>query len=205
MKKLVCEQACLIIWDNLNIAFRVNEQRQASKDHFDNGTTATLIPLYDVPFNSIPLSSLPRRSTRHITFDIQPHIDLLPSLQQVTELEACMLWHIEDILFTTFPELYQWFKDINCDPPSVLLISVHKTEQHPLPAALIDESTIDGTLDVMDHIFFRTLGLTTEEIENHGPFILAGDQLTIALRIVRHTVRQQSATERVQCICLIPF
>jgi hypothetical protein len=181
LKKLVRNQACLVVWDNLNIAFRVNEQRQASKDHFDNGTTATLIPLYDIPFNSIPLSSLPRRSTRRITFDIEPHIDLLPSLQQVTELEACMLWYIEDLLFKAFPELHQRFKDINRDPPSVQLIPVHKTEQHPLPAALIDESTIDGTLDVMDHIFFRTLGLTAEEIEKHGPFILAGDQLTNAL------------------------
>jgi hypothetical protein len=181
LKKLVREQACLVVWDNLNIAFRVNEQRQASKDHFDNGTTATLIPLYDVPFGSIPLSSLPRRNTRRITFDVQPHIDLLPSLQQVTELEASMLWNIEEILFMAFPELHQRFKDINRKPPAVLLIPVHKTDQHPLPAALIDESTIDGTLDVMDHIFFRTLGLNAEEIEKHGPFILAGDQLTNAL------------------------
>jgi hypothetical protein len=39
----------MVIWDNLNIAFRVGEQRKASKDHFDNGTTATLIPLYVYP------------------------------------------------------------------------------------------------------------------------------------------------------------
>jgi len=36
-----------IIWDNINIAFRVVHQRVESKDHFDNGTTATLIPLFD--------------------------------------------------------------------------------------------------------------------------------------------------------------
>jgi len=41
-------QAFLIIWDNLNIAFRVGEQRKASKDHFDNRMMATLIPLYGV-------------------------------------------------------------------------------------------------------------------------------------------------------------
>ncbi|EDQ99724.1 uncharacterized protein LACBIDRAFT_334739 [Laccaria bicolor S238N-H82] len=181
MKKLVCEQACLVVWDNLNIVFRVNEQRQASKDHFDNGMTVTLIPLYNVPFGSIPLSSLQPQSTRRITFDIQPHVDLLPSLQQVTELEASMLWQIEEILFTAFPQLHQRFKDINREPLSVLLIPVHKTEQYPLPAALIDESTIDGTIEVMDHIFFWTLGLTAEEIEKHGPFILAGDQLMNAL------------------------
>jgi|SRR5882762_8557390 len=41
---LVSQWAFLIIWDNLNIAFRVGEQRKASKDHSDNGDTH-LIPL----------------------------------------------------------------------------------------------------------------------------------------------------------------
>src|SRR5882762_9434038 len=50
---LVGRRAFMIIWDNLNIAFRVGEQRKASKDHFDNGTTATLIPLYDVEFGGL--------------------------------------------------------------------------------------------------------------------------------------------------------
>ncbi|EDR00029.1 uncharacterized protein LACBIDRAFT_334508 [Laccaria bicolor S238N-H82] len=43
-------QAVMIIWDNLNIAFNVTEQRHDSKAHFDNGTTATLIPLFGVEF-----------------------------------------------------------------------------------------------------------------------------------------------------------
>src|ERR1700677_4241979 len=43
---LVHEHVFMIIWDNLNIAFQVSEQRMASKDHFYNGTTATLIPLF---------------------------------------------------------------------------------------------------------------------------------------------------------------
>jgi hypothetical protein len=52
---LVGQQVFLIIWDNLNIAFSVGEQYKASKDHFDNRTTATLIPLYDVEFGGLPL------------------------------------------------------------------------------------------------------------------------------------------------------
>jgi hypothetical protein len=58
---LVGWRAFLIIWDNLNIAFHVGEQRKASKDHFDNGTTATLIPLYDVEFGGLPLDLKPLR------------------------------------------------------------------------------------------------------------------------------------------------
>jgi hypothetical protein len=37
-------RAFMIIWDNLNIAFRVGEQQKASKDHFDNDTTAHTCP-----------------------------------------------------------------------------------------------------------------------------------------------------------------
>lgn len=37
------KRAFMIIWDNLNIAFRIGEQRKASKDHFDNCTTATTL------------------------------------------------------------------------------------------------------------------------------------------------------------------
>ena len=51
----------MIIWDNLNIAFRVGEQRKGSKDHFDNGTTATLIPLYEF---GLPLDLKPPRDNR---------------------------------------------------------------------------------------------------------------------------------------------
>ncbi|KAJ7137065.1 hypothetical protein C8R44DRAFT_948841 [Mycena epipterygia] len=36
-----------IVWDNLNIAFKVAAQRLNSKSHFDNGTTSTMIPVFD--------------------------------------------------------------------------------------------------------------------------------------------------------------
>ncbi|KAJ7450876.1 hypothetical protein FB451DRAFT_1146240 [Mycena latifolia] len=46
LRRMVQEKACMIVWDNLNIAFKVSEQRHNSKDSFENGTTGTLIPLY---------------------------------------------------------------------------------------------------------------------------------------------------------------
>ena len=101
---LVGRRAFMIIWDNLNIAFRVGEQRKASKDHFDNGTTATLIPLYDVEFGGLPLNLKPPRDNRRPVIDFN-HEDILPSRRQVQELEAEQLWHIEDILFDAFLEL----------------------------------------------------------------------------------------------------
>ena len=63
-QKIARTQAFMIIWDNLNIAFRVSEQRHDSKDHFDNGTTATLVPLYGVEYGGLPLLLKPKRTTR---------------------------------------------------------------------------------------------------------------------------------------------
>jgi len=57
--ELIGRQAFMIIWDNLNIAFWVGEQHKESKDHFNNRTTVTLIPLYDVKFSSLPLNLKP--------------------------------------------------------------------------------------------------------------------------------------------------
>ena len=50
------EQGLYARTDNLNIAFKVSEQRHDSKDHCDNGTTATLVPLYGVKYGKLPSS-----------------------------------------------------------------------------------------------------------------------------------------------------
>ena len=55
-------EAFMLIWDNLNIAFKVSEQRHDSKDHFDNGTTATLVPLYGVKRGELPFK--PKHTNR---------------------------------------------------------------------------------------------------------------------------------------------
>lgn len=172
-------RAFMIIWDNLNIAFRVGEQRKNSKDHFDNGTTATLVPLYGVNYGDLLLSLKHVRETRlpAIDFDCR---DQMPSLQTVCELEAASIWHIEDMLYEAFPDLRKRLGPIP-PPPSVLTIPLRKTEQYPLPAMHIDESSLDGTLEVVDHIVRNTLKMTAEDVEKHGLIMCAGDQLTISL------------------------
>ena len=174
-------KAFMIIWDNLNIAFRVGEQRIASKDHFDNGTTATLIPLFGVEFGGLPLNLLSPRKTRLPVLGFKPECDLMPTLQQVLDLEAAECWHIEDILFDAFPELRERFKSTILPPPSILPIPLHKTEQHPLPTMHIDESSLDGTLEVFSSIFCHTLKMSSVDLQKHGVVLCAGDQLSISL------------------------
>lgn len=151
IEALVKVRPFMIVWDNLNIAFRVSEQRKDSKDHFDNGTTATLIPLIDIPNGHLSLDFLPPRLTRLPIINFGPQ-DLLPSLEQVQQLEAASHWHILDILLDAFPSLRRKFADNIKAPPVVLSIPVHQTEQYPLPAMHIDESSIDGALEVIDSI-----------------------------------------------------
>jgi hypothetical protein len=178
--RLVGRRAFMIIWDNLNIAFRVGEQRKASKDHFDNGTTVTLIPLYDVEFGGLPLDLKPPRDNRRPVVDFN-HEDMLPSPRQVQELEAEQCWHIEDILFDAFPELRTWFKDQIKPVSNIFPIPVHQTEQFPLPAMHTDESSLEGTLQVLSDIITKTLKLSGDGLEKHGIILCAGDQLTMSL------------------------
>lgn len=173
-------QAFMLVWDNLNFAFRVNEQRLDSKDHFDNGTTATLIPLYDVAFGELSLDMNLPRKTRLNELDFAP-MDLLPSSEQIDQLEDAMLWHIEDILLERFPTLRAQLADDIRPVPTVEAIPLHKTEQFPLPAMHIDESSLEGTLNVIDTIVTKVLKLSEDDIRAHGVVICAGDQLTNSL------------------------
>jgi len=75
-RELVKNCMIMIVWDNLNIAFRVEAQRQDSKDHFDNGTTGTVIPMFDpftgsvrTPHGTLPLDLKPPRTTTNPTFE----------------------------------------------------------------------------------------------------------------------------------------
>ena len=106
---------------------------------------------------------------------------LLPSVAQVRQLEEDQLWHLENILLDFIPALRRRLGESFPPPPAVLPIPLHRTEQYPLPAMHIDESSLDGTIDVMDTIFRKTLNLSDEDIRKHGLFICAGDQLSISL------------------------
>ena len=170
-------QAVMIIWDNLNIAFNVMEQHHDSKAHFDNRTTATLIPLFGVEFGGLPLDLLPHRNNRLPLLSFGP-ADLLPSLEEARHVEDGQLWHIQDILYDAFPDLRDRFHHEIEAAPSVYQIPLHKTKQYPLPAMHIDESSLDGTLEVLDTIVTRHLKFTAEDLQKHGILICAGDQLS---------------------------
>ena len=179
-RKIAHTRAFMVIWDNLNIAFKVSEQRHDSKNHFDNGTTATLVPLYGVEYGGLPVTLKPKRERRNTILDIKPE-DLVPTREEADRVQLGQLWHIEDILYDQFPALRKRLGSAIEPAPSVLQIPVHKTEQYPLPAMHIDESSLEGTLGVLNTIFRDSLRLTEDDIKKHGIIICAGDQLSLSL------------------------
>lgn len=60
-------------------------------------------------------------------------------------------------------------------------ILVYKTEQYPLPAMHLDKSSLEGTLQVLSHIFKTSLNLSKDDLKSHGIVICAGDQLSLSL------------------------
>ncbi|KAJ7280448.1 hypothetical protein C8J57DRAFT_1058002, partial [Mycena rebaudengoi] len=104
VRKIAHKRMFMLIWDNLNFAFRVGRQRLGSNDHFDNGTTASLIVLWGFAVGNLPLKILQPRKTRLPVLEFTAS-DLLPSLEDVQQLEALHRWHIEDILVQAYPIL----------------------------------------------------------------------------------------------------
>ncbi|EKM51205.1 uncharacterized protein PHACADRAFT_165800 [Phanerochaete carnosa HHB-10118-sp] len=70
--------------------FCVGEQCHNHKDHFDSGTTATLVPLHGIDHGELPLSVLKPRTTCIHALNFEP-VDLLPSAEQIQQLEDAML------------------------------------------------------------------------------------------------------------------
>ncbi|KAJ6612996.1 hypothetical protein B0H10DRAFT_1806360 [Mycena sp. CBHHK59/15] len=180
LRRMVQGKACMIVWDNLNIAFKVGEQRHDSKDTFENGTTTTLIVLYGVLRGELELELLAPRTTRKPVIDFEP-MDTLPTTEHIIQTRDSALWHVRRTLLEWFPKLGAKFKDDHGDIPVIRAIPLHTTEQLPTPAMKIDESSLDGTIDVIDTTVTRTLQFTAAGMHAHGVMFNGGDLLSLNL------------------------
>ncbi|KLO10804.1 hypothetical protein SCHPADRAFT_832004 [Schizopora paradoxa] len=179
VRSVAKKSTVMVVWDNLNIAFKVSEQRMTNKAHFDNGTTASMIVLEGVPVGTLRTDMVPPRVYRTIQLPFSAE-DVLPSPEVSQELANAHLYHIVDILFNAFPTLRALFNDKNPVPVKDR-IPLHKTRHYALPAMKIDESSLDGTLDVVETIIKKTLDLNDDDVKKQGVILCAGDQLTISL------------------------
>ncbi|KAJ6607231.1 hypothetical protein B0H10DRAFT_1818766 [Mycena sp. CBHHK59/15] len=186
IRELVKTSMCQIVWDNLNIAFRVAAERLKSKNHFDNGTTATVIPVFDpetggnAPHGTLPFSMKPPRERTLPVLDWTAE-DVLPSPECAEQLSRSCFWQLKCLALEHIPGISAELKKLLEECPIVDQILLHKTWQYPLPAMNLDESSLEGTLQVYLTIL-RNMGLDDETLEAHGLMFDDGDLLTDSLK-----------------------
>ncbi|KAK6992307.1 hypothetical protein R3P38DRAFT_3435555 [Favolaschia claudopus] len=198
VRQLIRKSMCQIVWDNLNIAFRVASERLQAKSHFDNGTTVTAIPLFDpatggnARHGTLPFSMKPPRERTLPVIDWTAE-DALPSPQSAEELSALCFWQMQRLALEHVPGANAKLKEDFEDCPEIFQIPLHKTEQYPLPAMHIDESTLEGTQEVYETVL-RQLGLDDDALEAHGLLFDDGDLLTDSLKEKIESARRNSTT-----------
>ncbi|KAK7016411.1 hypothetical protein VNI00_018893 [Paramarasmius palmivorus] len=187
IRRVIEEFMCSLCWDNVNFAFRVESQCLNSKDHFDSGTTATLIVVHN-PFTGLntapgdlPLSMNLEHTTSRIPISISPR-SLLPSHDDLLTLEKCLLWQLKQAALEHKPEFHHLKPHFPSLPPDVHTeqIALHKTEQYPLSAMHEDKSSLDGTINVYNQLM-RTLRMDDTKMNKHGILFVHGDLLTCTI------------------------
>ncbi|KAJ7094489.1 hypothetical protein B0H15DRAFT_969182 [Mycena belliarum] len=186
IRQVVSEGMVQIVWDNLNIAFRVAAQRLKAKNHFDNGTTGTVLPVFDpatggqAAHGTLPLNMKP------------PH-DVLPSPESAAQLSDSCFWQLKRMALEHIPGMPDGLKKELGECPEVNQIPLHKTAQFPVPAMQEDESTLDGNLRVRATIY-ETIGLDDEKLETHGLVGEDGDLMTDGLKDKLESARRNSTS-----------
>ncbi|KAJ6517845.1 hypothetical protein DFH09DRAFT_1428362 [Mycena vulgaris] len=144
----------------------------------ENGTCATIFPLWKAAIENMRISDL------NAAFDKAPPLtlkDILLTTHELKLMEKCLRHCILRIIVDDGGEKFKRFRDALDDslPVTPEKIELHKTPLHPLPAWMLDESTIVGNTQVAYAIYeeLKVKGLS------HWSWaikILAGDQLSIA-------------------------
>ncbi|KAF7373720.1 hypothetical protein MSAN_00583000 [Mycena sanguinolenta] len=183
----VCRTSMVqVVWDNLNIAFKVSAERLNAKSHFDSGTTSTVIPVFDpststhAPHGTLPLDMKPPRERTLPVLDWSPE-DVLPSPESSAQLSKNCLWQLKRIALEHIPGVSDKLKKGLGQCPEVHQIPLHQSEQYPLPALKEDESTLEGTLTVYTKIL-QHMGMGDKELAAHGLMFDDGDLLTDSLK-----------------------
>ncbi|PIL28976.1 hypothetical protein GSI_09023 [Ganoderma sinense ZZ0214-1] len=175
-----CAQSrlCGHVYDNINMMFRIAEQILGRKDSQENGTCATIFPLYDAKPEDMQTSQLLD------SIDKAPPLTVLDILHTPAEahLFTASLRHTLLRTIVASSDLFARFRtDVDSHLPATDdQIPLRRTEVYPLPAMHIDESSTAGNGEVVDAIF-KELGFDIGTTRFSGiTRPIFGDQLSIA-------------------------
>ena len=166
------------VYDNINMVFKVAEQILGRKDTQENGTCATVFPLYEADPKDMQTADL------LASFDAAAPLTMKDIFH--TPAEAALFHQsLEHAVLRTIvnsSNLFARFRSEldGCLPGADDQIPLHRTQTFPLPAMNIDESSTTGNAEVLDTIFSEL------EYEKRNPnfadiaALIFGDQLSIA-------------------------
>ncbi|KAI0363846.1 hypothetical protein BV20DRAFT_957447 [Pilatotrama ljubarskyi] len=169
---------CGHVYDNINMVFKIAEQILGRKDSQENGTCATIFPLYGAKPEDMLTSDLLQ------SFDAAPSLalkDILHSPEEARLFHSSLEHSILRIIVDSSESFARFRSAVSqCLPDKEDTIPLHQTEVHPLPAMNIDESSVTGNAEVMDSIFTE-LGFDVGTTKFTGIVRpVFGDQLSIA-------------------------
>lgn len=142
---------CGHVYDNINWLEKIAEQIVNRKDTQENGTCATIFPLYGATPEHMQTSDLLASQNEAPPLSIS---DILHTPAEVQLFQQSLEHALLRELVNNHEAFARFRKDVDaCLPGRDDHIPLHKTELYPLPAMQIDESSIVGNAEVLDTVF----------------------------------------------------
>ncbi|KAG0347979.1 hypothetical protein BGZ54_004746, partial [Gamsiella multidivaricata] len=167
VQSMVLEQPWFLVYDNINIPNRKYDQRGNNIDTFENGTTATVVIGEDLGHPQAP-AQVPR--------DPVTLMDLLPDNENRAHFRTVSQYNLVHVLQRHF-DIYNRHCSIRI--PALSPLPVKRTETFPMPSMKIDQSTVEGNLEIIETVMKSALKLSDEWFDGDVRVVVAGDQLTV--------------------------
>jgi len=149
------------------------------KDSQENGTCATVIPLFDAMVEDLDLKKF---QSAYLEAPLLNLKDIIHTRDEQKQFKNNLIHTILRVIVKHGgPGFNKFEKELaKNEPITAAKIPVHTTDLHPLPSWNIDESSIVGNAEV-DETIVKELRLDTDVPEASGRVrFLGGDQLSIA-------------------------
>lgn len=166
VRSTVLERPWYLVYDNINIPNRKYDQR-CNSDSFENGTTATIVIGEDLGPPQAP-DETPR--------DPIALQDFLPDEKNRARFRTVSQCNLIQVLQRHF-DVY--IRHCSNRIPPLNPLEVKETVTIPLPSMDIDQSSVDGNLEIIEMIMKKILQLMDEWFDSDIRIIIAGDQLTV--------------------------
>jgi hypothetical protein len=181
---LVVSMACQIArgphghnFDNINLSTSIFvEQRSDAPSKVQSGTFAVIYELLNAKPQDMALAPILERAKT--AGDLDFNSEIRPTIVQLTLFN----FQLEVIVVRILTKYCPAFEHYASDPalqhkPRRPLPDGYKTKQYPLRISTIDESTVAGTIDVLNNSYMVQLAMKPEELANMA-IVSINDQLS---------------------------